>query len=163
MTEARAALIGAWELVSWQFVQPDGTAVDAFGPNPRGRLVYTAGGSMSVVLSAAGRPLLPADPGARTPEQKAAAFDGAHAYAGAWRLLPGEVVHHVDVSTLPNYEGNEQHRRFQIDGDLLTLTTPPGRAAHLTPGSATVGRLVWRRLRGGEAGEAAPADPPSRP
>jgi hypothetical protein len=143
----RAALVGVWELVSWQFVRPDGTATDAFGPAPRGLLVYTAGGHMSVVITAGGREPLAVNPARRTLRERAVAFDGAHAYAGRWSLGDGEVIHHVQVSAVPNYEGSEQHRQLRLTGDQLTLTTPPGRAAHLTPGSSTVGRLIWRRVR----------------
>lgn len=150
MTEPlpRAALVGVWSLVTWHLVQPDGTVVDAFGPAPQGRLVYTADGHMSVVISRAGRPLLPPAPADRSAGQRAAAFDGAHAYAGTYTLRPGVVIHHVTVSTTPNYEGVDQHRRLDLDGDRLILSTPPGQAAHLTPGSPVYGRLTWRRLVG---------------
>jgi hypothetical protein len=143
-----AALVGTWRLESWRLVAPDGTAVDAFGPAPRGLLIYTAEGTMSVVISAAGRARLPAAPGERGVAARAAAFDGAHAYAGRYSLRPGAVVHHVAVSTMPNYEGVDQHRRLDLDGDRLTLTTPPGQAAHLDPASGIVGCLTWRRVRG---------------
>jgi hypothetical protein len=148
MTDPRAALVGAWELVAWQLIDPDGGVVEPFGPAPKGLLVYGADGFMSVVIAAPDRPPLPDDPAARTKADKAAAFDGAHAYAGTWTLLPGEIVHHVRVSALPNYEGTEQRRQLRLEGDLLTLTTPPGRAAHIAPGSGVVGRLTWRRARG---------------
>lgn len=144
MAEQAPALVGAWELVAWQLIGPDG-AVDAFGPHPRGLLIYTADGHMSVVISAPGRAHLAADPAARTAAEKAAAFDGTHAYTGTYSLRPGEIVHHVQVATLPNYEGTDQRRRLALAGDRLTLTTPPGAAAHLAPGSAVAGCLTWQR------------------
>ena len=148
MADQRSALVGAWELVAWQLLDPDGGLVEPFGPAPQGLLVYGADGFMSVVITAPDRPRLPDDPAVRTEGAKASAFDGAHAYAGTWALLPGEVVHRVRVSALPNYEGTEQRRQLDLDGDLLTLTTPPGHAAHIAPGSGVVGRLTWRRARG---------------
>jgi hypothetical protein len=143
---APAAIAGVWRLVAWHLVAPDGTTVDAFGPHPKGLLTYTSDGFMSVVISRAGRPTLPDDPAARSSDEKAAAFDGAHAYAGSYTLGHGEIIHHVRVSTIPNYEGVDQHRRLVLDGDTLVLSTPPGQAAHLTPGSQVYGRLTWRRI-----------------
>jgi proteasome lid subunit RPN8/RPN11 len=157
--DPRAALVGAWELVDWRLIEADGAAVQPFGPSPTGRLIYAADGQMSVVITAAGRPSLPDDPAKRAPAEQAAAFAGVHAYAGEWALLPGEIVHYVSASALPNYEGTEQRRRYRLEGDTLTLTTPPGRAAHLAPGSATVGQLTWRRLRGSAPPRAARSRP----
>jgi hypothetical protein len=139
-------LVGVWQLERWELVQPDGTSQIPFGPSPQGRLVYTADGHMSVVISRPDRPRLADEPAARPLDQRAAAFDGAHAYAGRYQYHGDEVVHQVSVSTMPNYEGTSQRRRVAFAGDRLVLTTPPGRAAHLTPGSAVFGRLTWRRL-----------------
>lgn len=139
-------MIGVWRLVSWQLIGPDGHASEPFGPTPRGLLTYTADGHMSVVMSVPDRPVLPSDPAARTLPQKAAAYDRSHAYAGRYTLGEGQVIHHVQVSSMPNYEGADQVRQFELAGDRLTLNTPPGRSAVLAPGSATFGRLVWQRI-----------------
>jgi hypothetical protein len=147
MADPRSGVVGTWELIAWQLIGPDGAIVEPFGPAPQGLLVYGADGFMSVVITARDRSRLPDVPTERTSTEKAAAFDGAHAYAGTWALLPGEIVHRVRVSALPNYEGTEQRRRLHLDGDRLTLTTPPGRAAHIAPDSGVVGRLTWRRAR----------------
>ena len=65
MADPSAALIGAWELVAWQLIDPDGDVVEPFGPAPQGLLVYGADGFMSVVITAPDRPRLPDDPAAR--------------------------------------------------------------------------------------------------
>lgn len=146
MTDSRAALAGVWLLVAWELVAPDAAPASAFGPNPRGLLTYTADGWMSVVISAGERPALPADPRDRAQADKARAFDSVHAYAGTYSLLPGAIIHHVQVSAIPNYEGTDQRRQMDLRGDTLVLSTPPGQAAHLAPGSAVAGRLTWRRV-----------------
>jgi hypothetical protein len=140
-----AAIVGVWELVSWRLIGGDGAMTEPLGPSPRGHLVYTAGGDMSVVISAAGRRPLADDPAARSVADRAAAFDGVHAYAGRWRVDGDEIIHVVGPATLPNYEGTEQRRRLVLNGDLMTLATPAGRAAHIAPGSGVSGQLVWRR------------------
>lgn len=145
-TADRAAIAGAWELVSWRLLGPNGAVTEPFGPAPRGRLIYTDDGHMSVVISARDRPRLADDPALRSNADRAAAYDTVHAYAGRWWLEGDTIVHRVTMASMPAYEGTDQRRHLVLDHDLLTLTTPPGRAAHIAPGSAIVGQLVWRRV-----------------
>jgi hypothetical protein len=39
-------------------------------------------------------------------------------------VLSGTVVHALDTCSYPNWVGTEQRRRFRLEGDRLTLTTP---------------------------------------
>ena len=47
---------------------------------------------------------------------------------------------HIEGAAYPNYVGTDQRRFFKIEGDRLTLRTPPERA----------GDNVWRRHKVGE-------------
>jgi hypothetical protein len=73
-----------------------------------------------------------------------AAHDGYLAYWGTWDVDParGTVTHHVRGSLFPNWVGQDQVRAFTLDGDRLTLRTPPLRQG----GREVVGVLAWERL-----------------
>ncbi len=52
------------------------------------------------------------------------------------------VKHYVEGSMFPNWEGQVQERYFNLNDNLLTLSTPP--LAYGTEN--TVGVLVWERV-----------------
>jgi hypothetical protein len=125
---------GAWRLISYSATGPDGTTVHPFGPAAQGRLIYEAGGRMAVQL---GRP----DP---TAAEMRNALDRYVAYYGTYTVdvAQGIVSHHLEASLNPAWAGGDQVRYFKIDGDRLTLSTPPMPIA----GAERVGTLVWERL-----------------
>ena len=51
------------------------------------------------------------------------------------------VIHHVEISLVPNWVGRPQRRTVALDGDRLRLTAPPLEVA----GRTTIPRLTWRR------------------
>jgi hypothetical protein len=54
----------------------------------------------------------------------------------------GAVVHHLEMSLNPNWIGVDQVRYFDLQGDRLTLKTPP----MVVGGVERVSTLVWERL-----------------
>jgi hypothetical protein len=76
--------------------------------------------------------------------QVTAAADGYIAYAGRFEVeetaVP-TVIHHVEISLVPNWVGRPQRRTVALDGDRLRLTAPPLEVA----GRTTIPRLTWRR------------------
>jgi hypothetical protein len=54
----------------------------------------------------------------------------------------GVVVHHVEGSLIPNWEGTDQQRRFTISGDKLVLEPP----AFQAEGQQRTRRLTWQRV-----------------
>ena len=58
--------------------------------------------------------------------------------------LTGTVVHTLDACSYPNWVGTEQRRRFELDGDTLTLTTPPIERG----GAGAVATVRWVRYVG---------------
>jgi hypothetical protein len=100
---------------------------------------------MSAQAMRRGRPQLASDDvHLATPEQAKAAFTGYGAYFGTYTVdeRAGLVVHHVQGSLIPNWEGSEQRRRFTICGDKLVLEPPAIQAA----GQQRTRRLTWQRL-----------------
>jgi hypothetical protein len=138
-------LVGAWVLETYETEDPDGTVREPFGPQAIGLLVYGADGRMAVQVMDPRRPgwerRAPED---ERREQVTAAADGYIAYAGRFEVeeaaLPA-VVHHVEISLVPNWVGRPQRRLVALDGDRLRLTAQALEVA----GRTTIPRLSWRR------------------
>ena len=63
-------------------------------------------------------------------------------YAGRFEVLAEQntVVHHIEVSSYPNWAGVAQPRTARFDGDVLTLTTRSPSAPERTA------EAVWERV-----------------
>jgi hypothetical protein len=142
-------LVGTWKLVSIDERDASGRQVVPldYGPEPIGLLMYDATGHMSAQAMRRGRARLPAtdDVHQATPEQAKAAFVGYNAYFGTYTVDERQslVVHHVEGSMIPNWEGSAQRRRYTIVGDKLILEPPEFQAA----GQQRSRRLTWQRVR----------------
>ncbi|MCX4634060.1 lipocalin-like domain-containing protein [Streptomyces platensis] len=131
-------LIGAWELTSYVSVDEGGALGEGpLGPEPRGLLIYSADGRVSVSMMRGDPP--PADREGPVPR-----FMG---YAGTWRLSGRQVVHDVTVSSHGYLVGSRQTRRLVFDGALLTLSGSAGAAG----GPPQERVLTWRRAGGGRS------------
>jgi hypothetical protein len=139
-------LLGAWRLESAVEVFDDGERRDEFGPNPDGYLCYDAAGVVSAVLGDSARPTVSAgDPQSGTDDEYESMARHFIAYAGPFSVDVGNgtVVHHVDVSLFPNWQGHDQVRRVTIDGGRLSIiasdrTSADGRTFH--------SELIWLRV-----------------
>jgi hypothetical protein len=137
-------VVGSWRLVSNDEHRTDGTVLPVWGSHPAGRLVYDAGGRMSIQLMDPRRGrFASADRLAGTTDETKQAFDGYLAYFGSYTVdaAAGTVTHHVEGSLFPNLIGSDQRRSFVISGNRLTLTTPP----ILGGGRRSSYVLVWQR------------------
>jgi hypothetical protein len=139
-------LIGAWKLVSAEYRRKSGEAIEIYGANPMGQLIYDARGNMSIQIMRQGRPkFAAADRLGGTPEEKKAALEGYLAYFGTFTINVGRqsVTHHIQGSLLPNWVGVDQERFFEVNGDQLTLRTP----SLMIGGEDAVGQIVWERSK----------------
>jgi hypothetical protein len=138
-------LPGAWDLRSFTVAYSDGRpSTHPYGPDARGRIVYTDDGFVSAVLSRAHRSgAHDLETARRAAEHdKARWFDGYLSYTGRWRLEDDEVVHTLDLALLPAAAGTEVRRQatFAPDGSLtLSYTRTPA------SGVTRTFRLVWER------------------
>lgn len=118
-----ARFIGAWVLVEWFEVRPNGTKIYPLGENAIGQLIYTADGHMAAQLVAVGRnPHGSNDWRSATQSEGARAFKGYFGYFGTYSidLAQQAVVHHVDGAWFPNVERVDQVRFFRfVDGKLV--------------------------------------------
>jgi lipocalin-like protein len=143
---ANEQLVGTWKLVSASSTTSTGTRNETpYGAEPSGFLTYTADGRMSSVISYGGRkPLSFGRTGAALMEEQAEAFKTSLAYAGRYTLSEGQVVHHVEVSTIQNYTNKDMVRKLTVDGDRITLETPP----MAVNGEIQTVALIWQRVSG---------------
>jgi len=142
--DARALLAGSWDLVAVENRGTDGTVERPFGDAPRGRITYTADGFLSAhVMHAERAPFATGGLYSGTAAEKAAAYDSYIAYYGAYTVdtAARTVTHTLTGSLFPNWTGSSQTRHYALDGDVLTLSTPPMER----DGREITVHVVWRR------------------
>jgi len=145
MAQSKNKLVGTWKLVSVVSKTDKGDVNNAvYGANPKGFITYTAEGRMIVVITEDGRkPLSVNDRVAAPMEERAQAFSTSTAYAGTYTFTGDKVVHHVEVASVPNWVNTDQVRMVKIQGDRVTLATPP-----LSRGGVMqTFELTWERLK----------------
>lgn len=137
-----AELAGVWRLVSFEYRSDDGEVIEPFGPHPSGILIYDASGTMSGMMSQSGRPpLISENYGHLTEREKASLGDGYIGYAGTFEINGGQIIHHVQVSFLPNWVGMDLSRTYTFVNNTLVLRTDP--VAH--DGRNFAAYMTWRK------------------
>lgn len=141
------ALVGLWKLVRIEVHQPGGriTPDPDFGPHAVGYIYYDSTGHMGVQLMNPDRPKWKAED-QLAPEETRTAAAGFEAYSGTYELRASEgvVIHHLELSFIPNVVGQEWKRKFELKGDHLRLTPPPFKSFS---GEMLDETLVWERVR----------------
>lgn len=135
---------GTWKLVSSESRSEDGHVEATFGPNPVGLLVYSPDGRMSVHLMRRDRSNFQSDDSSHgTPDELKAAFDSYLSYFGTYEIdtANGVVSHRIEGCSFPNWTGTLQRRHFVLDGNRLSLITPPIR----TNDKDVRVHLIWAR------------------
>jgi hypothetical protein len=94
------------------------------------------------LLPAAGKNCPLADPFGAPPAERAEVFTTFLAYAGGYTVDADRITHHVEASWLQNPVGADQIRFARLQGNLLTLNSPPT----LMGATQVVTELVWTRL-----------------
>jgi hypothetical protein len=120
-------LVGTWILVSLVIERPDGSKFDAYGPNPKGTIVFDGTGRYINAVVRADRPKF--DSGSRlegTPEQNKAIVEGTNVSFGTYSVDEKErsLMLHVEAAMIPNSIGNSLKRMVTLNGDELTLSYP---------------------------------------
>ena len=139
---AQGDLVGRWRLVSWEMRLGE-QVIQPMGPEPQGMLIYTASGWMAIQAMAPGRRRIDSpDPIGGSEAERADAYAGSLAYSGHYEVTDDAVVHRIELSSFPNWIGDQQLRRVELEAGELTLRTPPIE----TPGGTVVNALRWARV-----------------
>jgi hypothetical protein len=138
--DAARLLAGSWKLNSWTIQIIGGDVTEPFGPNPKGRAVFTPDGYVTFVIVAANR-----KPAAND-EESAALLKTLLAYTGKFTIDGDKFTTKVDMSGNELLTGQDQVRFFKLDGDKLTIRTAE-QVSSVFPGKRVVGTLAWGRER----------------
>ncbi len=135
--------LGTWRIVSWKNEDDAGAITWPVGRRPEGILHYADDGHMLVQIAAEGRAMISTGElfGGGV-EERAAAFAAHVAYGGRWEIRGRQMVHKLEISSVPNWTGGEQIRDFEfLDDDNLQLS-----AAMRFAGRTVMARVHWRRV-----------------
>ena len=121
-------ILGTWELVRFEITGKHGS-IKNWGPNPRGQLIYTDDGHMSVSIN---RDPQPADSEAQS------ILNSILFYAGTYSIDGDTIRHKVTLASSPGRVGRDMVRYDEFHGDEIHLKTPEE--------SYGVANLVWRRV-----------------
>ena len=141
----REQLVGVWKLVSAVWNCSDGTVNYPFDEKPVGRLIYTKNGHMfATVMDSHRTRFASGDFRQGTPEEIKKAYEGCIFYYGTYEVKEeeGVVIHHVEHSSFPNWDGGDQRRYFEFLGDQLKIWHDP----ILVEGIEITGTLIWERI-----------------
>lgn len=142
---ADSSVVGTWTLLSWVSQDAEsGNITNVFGERPSGYLIYTAGGRMTVNISADGRKVLSGDRFTTPAEERAQAFSTNVAYSGTYELTPDGIMHHVEVATFQNWVATKQFRYVTVEGDTMNVKTPPIKGP--PDGKTKVMTLIFKRI-----------------
>jgi hypothetical protein len=116
---------GVWMVVSYTAQdQQTGVTTFPFGEQPIGSAIYTPTGHMSILVTARDR-VPPKGIGAASQAARASLLDSMYAYAGTFAMNGETVTIHIESAWQPSWVGTDKIRTMRIDGDFLTITTPP--------------------------------------
>jgi hypothetical protein len=120
-------LVGTWTYVAVDVVQPDGTRVPLYGPNPQGAATFDSNGRYLLLTARSGLPKFGSNDRTKgTPEENKAIVQGSIAHLGSYTVNEADktITFNIETSTFPNWNGTQQKRPFTISGDELRWRTP---------------------------------------
>ena len=119
-------LVGTWTYVSVDTVNPDGSRVPMYGPNPQGLASFDSNGRYILLTARSGQLKFASNNRMEgTPEEYKAVVQGMIAHFGRYTVNETDktITFHIETSSFPNWNGIEQKRPFTLTGDELKWTT----------------------------------------
>jgi hypothetical protein len=136
--------VGTWILQSEETWAKDGTKTALLGANPKGILIFDAGGSFAQVQVRPDRPKFKSNNRLEgTPEENKAVLAGGIGQFGTWSVNDADKslsLHMDGVVHNPNEEGTDQKRSISMTADELKIIIP-------VTGDGGRAELVYRRAR----------------
>jgi hypothetical protein len=135
-------LVGTWALIATEWRRADGRHANPFGAGAAGVLTYDGAGNMAAQIMRPDRPEIEGGhSGIET--AMATAIPGYVAYFGTYSIDgEGVLQHEVVGSAFPAWVGSTHARRYQVEGDELTLMQDFVTADGVEVAAST----TWRRL-----------------
>lgn len=136
----RQNLIGTWELVSYKVEEKEtGSFINAMGPAPRGRVIFTPDGWVAFNLEGSNR--LPAT----TDADRAQLMKTLVAYIGRYRVEGDQWVTSVQTAWAPEWVGTEQRRTVTVNGQYADVVTPWRKMPNWAAGRLSRSIIRFRR------------------
>src|SRR4029077_17419915 len=110
-------LVGSWKLTSWTIQIVGGDATEPFGPNPKGRALFTPDGFAAFIIVRANRKP------ATNNDETAALLKSLLVYTGKFTIDGDKFTTKVDMSGNELLTGQDQVRFFKLEGDRLSIRT----------------------------------------
>ena len=135
-------IVGTWSLVSQYVDQGDGKKTERFGSKPRGMAIYEGNGKFVQVMLNTTLPKIASNNiMTGTADENQAIAQGIMAVFGKYTVndKEGTLVSHIDASSYPNWDGEDQKRKVSISGDEMKIILP----------NAPIGGTsytVWKRV-----------------
>jgi len=129
------SFVGTWSLVSCEVRSEGGQLSYPWGRSPRGYIMYTADGYMSVSTTGT-------EESAPEGSESGGPRRTYMSYCGRYEVRDGSVIHHIEVSMNPAWEGTSPVRLFEFADNQLFLRSPP--VVH--QGVQQVASLIWKRV-----------------
>jgi len=135
-------ITGTWALAA-QYVEQDGKKTERFGPNPKGIAIYDRNGRFASILLSPDLPKFASNNAMTgTADENKAVVQRSTAFYGKWSVNEKDrtVNSHIDGSTYPNWDGQDQKRTVSISGDEMKMCVPGAQIG----GTACA---VWKRVK----------------
>lgn len=136
---------GSWILVAL-YNETDGKRTDPFGPNPRGSMLLTPDGRFSMILMRASLPKFASNIRTKgTVEENQAVVHGSVAAFGTYTVVGDKeqtLNLHMEGSTFPNWDGQDQKRPVIVTGDDMKVTNPAP-----SIGGGGTNYQIWKRAK----------------
>jgi len=116
-------IVGTWSVES-VYVERDGKRIERFSSHPQGIAIYDPNGRFASIIM---RPNLPRfaakSPMKGTADENKAIVQGSTAFYGKWSVDGKEhtLRVHVDGSSYPNWDGQDQKKTVSVSADRLKL------------------------------------------
>ena len=126
-------LVGTWTLVT----------ADAFGPNPKGQIIFDANGHFSAALLRDTLPKIASNNRVQgPPDENKAIVGGSLVFFGTYSVNGTDLNVRVEGSSFPNWEeANQKRTNVSVSGDELKYTQPSPSGG----GPSTV--VIWKRAK----------------
>lgn len=139
---ATPSLAGTWTLVAADVQHPDGSRARDYGAAPNGLLLIDAQNRYSLQIFKSERPhFASGDKRTGTAGEYEAAVMGSSTHFGTISVDPGSntLTFHIQNASFPNWEGEQQKRSYELQGDVLSYRVSP------RP-NGDIPISIWRRL-----------------
>jgi len=134
-------LVGTWMNVSNINIRPDGSRIDAFGPNMKGMIIFGRDGRYATITTTANLPKFASgNRNTGTAEENKAIVQGSIAHFGTYSVADKVITLKVEGGTWPAWTGTEQKRSIlSFTGDDIKWSV----AASI----GGTGEVGWKRVK----------------